>query len=79
MSKSAFNSLSNDEAVHLLVEADRRGDEETARELRKQVIYPAEALLAAKRNMGAEWIRKSGFRTETAEAKYGKDWLDREI
>lgn len=60
-------------------EADRRGDHETASELRKQVIYPAEALLAAKRNMGADWIRKEGLRTETAEAEYGKDWLDRNI
>lgn len=69
----------NGQLLHRLGEAVRRGDDETARELRKQVIYPAEALLAAKRNMGAEWIRKEGFKTETAEAKYGKDWLDREI
>ena len=79
MSKPAFQNLSNDEAVHLVVEAVQRGDHETARELRKQVIYPAEALLAAKRNMGAEWIRAQGYKTETAEAKYGKDWLDRDI
>lgn len=69
----------NGQLLHRVVEAARRGDHETARELRKQVIYPAEALLAAKRNMGADWIRKRGFRTETAEAKYGKDWLDRDI
>ena len=69
----------NGQLLHQVGEAMRNGDEETARELRKQVIYPAEALLAAKRNMGADWIRKQGFRTETAEAKYGKDWLDREI
>ena len=79
MSKTALQNLSNDEAVHLLIEADRRGDEETASELRRVVTYPAEALLSAKRNMGADWIRKQGFRTETAEAKYGQDWLDREI
>lgn len=69
----------NGQLLHRVGEAVERGDHETARELRKQVIYPAEALLAAKRNMGADWIRKSGFRTETAEAKYGKDWLDRDI
>lgn len=69
----------NGQLLHRVGEAVNRGDHETAWELRKQVIYPAEALLAAKRNMGADWIRKQGFRTETAEAKYGKDWLDRDI
>jgi hypothetical protein len=69
----------NGQLLHRLIEATRVGDERTASELHKQVVYPAEALLAAKRNMGADWIRKRGFRTEAAEAKYGKDWLDREI
>lgn len=80
MSPEDFARLTpNGQLLHLLGEAMDRGDEETARELRKKVVYPAEALLAAKRNMGADWIRKEGLRTETAEAKYGKDWLDREI
>lgn len=69
----------NGQLLHRVGEAMRMGDEQAAWELRKQVIYPAEALLAVKRNMGADWIREQGFRTETAEAKYGKDWLDREI
>ena len=69
----------NGQLLHRIREATRRGDEATARELRKQVVYPAEALLAAKRNMGADWIREEGLRCETAEAHYGKDWLDREI
>lgn len=69
----------NGQLLHRVGEAMDRGDYETARELRKGVIYPAEALLAAKRNMGADWIRKEGLRTETAEAEYGKDWLDRDI
>lgn len=69
----------NGKLLYLVGEAERRGDEETVRELQKQIVYPAEALLAVKRNMGANWIRQRGFRTETAEAKYGKDWLDREI
>ena len=69
----------NGQLLHRLIEATQAGDEETASKLHKQVIYPAEALLAAKRNMGAEWIRAEGYRTETAEAKYGKDWLDKDI
>ncbi len=75
-----FAQLSpNGQLLHRLSEAMRRGDEVAASELRRKVVFPAEALLAAKRNMGADWIRKEGLRTETAEAMYGKDWLDREI
>jgi hypothetical protein len=69
----------NGKLLHLLGEARKRGDEEAERELRKQIVYPAEALLAAKINLGADWIRNEGLRTETAEEKYGKDWLDRDI
>lgn len=79
MSDLAAELSPNGQLLHRIREADRRGDHETAGALRKQVVYPAEALLAAKRNMGPEWIRKEGLRTETAEAKYGKDWLDRDI
>ena len=58
-------------------EAYDRGDEAAAAELRKQLEIPAEALMAAKLTMGAEWLRERGLRMETAERKYGKDWLDR--
>lgn len=69
----------NGQLLHRVGEAIERGDDEAAWELRKQIVYPAEALLAAKRNMGADWIRKRGLKTETAEAEYGKDWLDRDL
>ena len=58
-------------------EAYDRGDDAAADELRKQLEIPAEALMAAKQSRGAEWLRKQGLRMETAERKYGKDWLDR--
>ena len=58
-------------------EAYDRGDKAAAAELRKQLEIPAEALMAAKLSMGAEWLRERGLRMETAERKYGKDWLDR--
>lgn len=69
----------NGQMLHRVGEAVKGGDHESAWELRKQVIYPAEALLAAKRNMGADWIRKRGLNTKMADEKYGKDWLDRDI
>jgi len=37
---------------------------------------PHYSLKRMKRNHGAEWIRKMGFKTATAEAAYGADWLD---
>ena len=39
-------------------EAYDRGDDAAADELRKQLEIPAEALMAAKRSRGAEWLRK---------------------
>ncbi len=59
--------------------AGEAGDEETAWEWLSLAEIPAHALLALKRVEGAEYIRKAGLRTETAEQVYGKDWLDREI
>ncbi len=44
---------------------------------RQQLIIPAEGLMALKKSRGAQVIRDWNLRTETAEAKYGKDWLDR--
>lgn len=40
---------------------------------------PAPALLALKRVEGPDYIRALGLRTESAEAAYGKDWLDRDV
>jgi len=59
--------------------ADKAGDEEAAWEWLALAEIPAHALLAAKRSNGSDWIRRHGLRTETAEAIYGKDWLDRNI
>ncbi len=59
--------------------ADEAGDEEASWEWLALAELPAHALLAAKRSNGADWIRRHGLRTETAEAVYGKDWLDRNI
>ena len=59
-----------------IMEARQRGDNETADRLMQNLIIPAEALMAAKRAMGAEWIEERKLKTETAEAKYGKNWLN---
>jgi hypothetical protein len=77
--KQVSSFTPNGQALVRVGEAIARGDHEAAWEARKDVIYPAEALLAAKRNMGADWIRKRGLNTQKADEKYGKDWLDRDI
>ena len=56
--------------------ATKAGDYEKATLLRQNLIIPAEALMALKRTRGAEAIISRKLRTETAEAKYGKDWLN---
>lgn len=69
-----------DEQTKLLVditEASMRGEDELSWALTKKLIIPAETLMAAKLANGADWIRHRGLRTETAEVKYGKDWLER--
>jgi hypothetical protein len=60
-------------------EACRAGDTETGWAWLALAELPAPSLLALKRVEGADYIRSRGLRTESAEAAYGKDWLDREI
>ena len=56
--------------------AGEAGDEETAWKWLSYATLPAHALKTLKTNQGADFIRKMGLRTETAEAAYGKNWLD---
>ena len=59
-----------------IMAADANGDEAKADRLMQDLIIPAEALMALKRARGAQVIRDWNLKTETAEAKYGKDWLN---
>ena len=71
-----------DENCILLAEsmaAGKAGDEETAWEWLCLAELPAHALLALKHVEGADYIRKKGLRTHTAEQAYGQDWLDRNV
>lgn len=65
-----------DKTLHDLVVAQGKGDWKTADRLMTLIDFPAEALMAIKRVKGADRIRELGVRTATAEAKYGKDWLN---
>lgn len=65
----------NDKYLSPLLEAERNGDEKLAREIRPKVIVPAHALLAARDNMGPEWIIEMGFNCSEVERLHGKDWL----
>jgi hypothetical protein len=56
--------------------AGEAGDEETAWAWLKYAELPAYALMTMKVNLGADFIREKGLRTETAEARYGKNWLE---
>ena len=61
-------------AIH---KAKVRGDRAAQLALYKKLIVPAESLLAAKENHGADWIRERGYDTRRADKKYGEGWLDR--
>ena len=62
------------EAIH---EAQDRGDRAGELALNKKLLVPAESLMAAKRSMGADWVRERGYNTRLADEKYGEGWLDR--
>ena len=59
-----------------IMEAEANGDKTKANKLMQDLIIPAEALMALKRARGPQAIIDRKLRTETAEAKYGKDWLN---
>ena len=79
LTEEEFESLpENLQVIHRMQQARDRGDRETYHRLRRQLKVPAETLMAAKRSMGADSIRKRGQRTELADAKHGPDWLYRD-
>jgi len=57
--------------------ASEAGDMKAAWAWLRLAEIPAHALMAAKNVNGADWIKQKGLRTETAEKRYGKDWLNR--
>ena len=66
----------NRRTLKAILAAHGRGDVETVKELYRKLVVPASALLVLLQTAGPDWIRREGPRTETAERKYGKDWLD---
>jgi hypothetical protein len=52
------------------------GDEDAAWAWLRYVEAPASALHLLKAIAGADFIRQKGLHTATAEATYGKDWLE---
>ena len=58
-------------------DARARHDGEGAGRLRRAVAPPAPVLMAAKRALGAEWVRAMGYDTKAADEAYGEWWLDR--
>jgi len=54
------------------------GDEDSSWAWMAKVEFPHYSLMRLKRNHGAEFIRKFGFKTTAADFAYGEGWLDRE-
>ena len=54
------------------------GDEDTAWAWLAQGTMPAEVLLGVKWNMGADFIRERGLKTNLADKAYGPGWLEME-
>ena len=60
------------------IDAVGRDDDKRADELRPKIKFAACSLMATKKLFGADYIRRRGYNTEKADAKYGPGWLDRE-
>ena len=58
--------------------AGDEGDEDTAWAWLAQGKMPAEVLLALKWNLGPDFIRKKGLKTDLADEAYGKGWMEKE-
>jgi len=54
------------------------GDEDSSWGWMAKVEFPHYSLMRLKRNHGAEFVRKFGFKTTAADFAYGAGWLDRE-
>jgi len=65
----------NDAILPKLLRAKDNGDHELAAELRKKMIYPAEALLGFRDCRGPEAIIELGLNDSECVRLYGKDWL----
>ena len=65
----------NDVLLDQLDVAEEAGNLELAAKIRKKIVYPAEALLAFRDNMGAAEIIAMGLNDSECVRKYGKDWL----
>jgi hypothetical protein len=58
------------------VAAGEAGDEDAAWAWLALADLPAYTLMSCKDNLGADFIREKGLRTESADAEYGPGWLD---
>ncbi len=63
--------------VREILDLHEKNDREGAHKLMQTLLIPADCLMATKKVMGADWLRKKNYRLDLAEEKYGKDWLDR--
>ena len=59
-----------------MLEALARGDKEEFARLFPEMQVSADTALRMKRACGADRLRKTGMRTDRAEAEFGSDWLE---
>lgn len=66
----------NSTCVIEAIAASEAGDEETCWKWFALAEIPAYALMACKKNKGANFIRSKGLNTADADRVYGPGWLD---
>ena len=59
------------------LEALETGNVEERRRCAAQIEWSPDVLLALKRSLGSDFIRREGYCTRRADAAFGEGWLDR--
>lgn len=66
------------QAIGDYLDALKQGDEEAKSRILPAIPIHPEGLQVLKELFGADYIRRRGYNTELADAKYGPDWLDKD-
>ncbi len=75
---SKYEPLDEEEqqAMRDMSNAMDRNDKEAQRKLWPKIKAMPHSLKAAKKLLGADYIRQKGFNTELADKEFGPGWLD---
>ena len=76
MNEDQIEQMNTGDLLNARLVASRAGARELARKIFSKMPLAPESLQAAKKTMGAEWIKQRNLNTSRADEKYGTQWLN---